>query len=51
MVANALKEKFEDWEWKCEDCQATWRSERYECPTCGSRNTERTLKWEESPAT
>lgn len=44
MVAKALKEKFQDWEWKCEDCGHIWRSESYVCPKCKSLNTQRTLK-------
>jgi len=43
MVAKALRDKFEDWQWECEDCKHVWRSERYECPKCKSINTVRKL--------
>lgn len=45
MVAKILKEKFPDWEWKCQDCGHVWRSESYQCPNCGSLNSDRTFNW------
>lgn len=47
MAAPSLKEKFQDWEFECEDCKEIWRSANYQCPKCESLNTKRTLKWDD----